>query len=66
MLLKPSTEKELSHFSDAMQSCDKSYWAKAGKTTHLTISAQRTRTELELGFVMKRTVCGDDSHFSKI
>jgi hypothetical protein len=36
------------------------------KITHLTISAQRTRTELELGLVMKRTVCGWDSHFSKI
>lgn len=36
------------------------------KRTHLTISAQRTRTELEFGLVMKSTVCGGDSHFSKI
>jgi len=36
------------------------------KGAYLTISAQRASTELELGLVTKRTVCGGDSHFSKI
>jgi hypothetical protein len=34
--------------------------------TYLTISEQRACTALELGLVTKRTVCGGDSHFSKI
>jgi hypothetical protein len=46
-----------------------SKWVSSGgakQGTHLTISAQRRCTELELGLVMKSTVCGGDSHFSNI